>query len=153
MATKDNLVNIGIVADSQKIAASSKEDISAMKTIAVLKLLFIPATFVAVSSVSSQLRGIYLVASDRPLMGTFTEALFDWDADIGDSIIKARFKYHWAVTLRLIFIVVLPWSMILLIPSNHWLSRQPKSSQNASLADWDLDSVLDNDSSRSLADD
>jgi Mg2+ and Co2+ transporter CorA len=49
MAAKDNITNIGIAADSKKIAAASKKDSSAMKTIAVLTMLFLPATFVAVS--------------------------------------------------------------------------------------------------------
>jgi hypothetical protein len=50
MAAKDNIVNIGLAADSKEIAASSKKDSSAMKTIAVLTMMFLPATFVAVSS-------------------------------------------------------------------------------------------------------
>jgi Mg2+ and Co2+ transporter CorA len=50
MAAKDNIVNIGLAADSKQIAAASKRDSSAMKTIAVLTMLFLPATFVAVRS-------------------------------------------------------------------------------------------------------
>jgi hypothetical protein len=49
MAAKDSIVNIGLTADSMEIAAASKKDGSAMKTIAVLTMFFLPATFVSVS--------------------------------------------------------------------------------------------------------
>jgi hypothetical protein len=50
MAAKDSIVNIGLAADLKEIAAAPKKDGSAMKTIAVLTMFFLPATFVAVSS-------------------------------------------------------------------------------------------------------
>ena len=48
MSQKDNLVNIEVAADSRKIAQASKRDSSAMKSIALLTMVFLPGTFVAV---------------------------------------------------------------------------------------------------------
>ena len=49
MAQKGNLVTIALAADSRQIAAATKKDSSAMKTIALLTMIFLPGTFVAVS--------------------------------------------------------------------------------------------------------
>ncbi len=48
MQQKDNLTDIEVAADSRSIAQASKRDSSAMKTIAVLTMVFLPGTFVSV---------------------------------------------------------------------------------------------------------
>ena len=48
IAQKDSKVNVEVARDSKEIAAESKRDSSAMKTIAVLTIIFLPGTFVAV---------------------------------------------------------------------------------------------------------
>jgi hypothetical protein len=149
MAAKDNLVNIGLAADSKKIAASSKKDSSAMKTIAVLTMLFLPATFVAVSSSIQEVQ----LPLTRIFQALFAMPLLDWDAKNGSSVFKARFKYYWAVTIPLTFILILVWSLILLLPWKRWVLWQDSRSETSSLRSRGLDSVLDNDSSRSLVDD
>lgn len=49
MAQKGNMINIALAADSKQIAMATKRDSSAMKTIALLTMIFLPGTFVAVS--------------------------------------------------------------------------------------------------------
>ena len=51
IAQDENTLNRGIAEDSRQLAEASKRDSSAMKIIAFLTALFLPATFVAVSSV------------------------------------------------------------------------------------------------------
>ena len=48
MAQRDNKLNIEIARDSKSIAVEGKRDSSAMKTIAVLTIVFLPGTFIAV---------------------------------------------------------------------------------------------------------
>jgi hypothetical protein len=49
IAQEDNSLNYSLAADTRRIAAASRRDSSAMKTIAVLTTVFLPGTFVAVS--------------------------------------------------------------------------------------------------------
>lgn len=49
IAQRDSLRNIEIGKDTKEVAAASKRDSSAMKTIAVLTMIFLPGTFVSVS--------------------------------------------------------------------------------------------------------
>lgn len=48
ISQRDSNINISIAKDSKKIAAATKRDSLAMKTIAILTLIFLPGTFVAV---------------------------------------------------------------------------------------------------------
>lgn len=50
MTQKDSKVNIKLAATSATIAKETKKDGSAMKTIAILTMCFLPGTFLAVSS-------------------------------------------------------------------------------------------------------
>jgi hypothetical protein len=50
MQQRDSLVNLEVARDSRRIAQASKRDSSAMKTIALLTMVFLPPTFVAVSA-------------------------------------------------------------------------------------------------------
>jgi Mg2+ and Co2+ transporter CorA len=47
MASRDSLTNIRIAVQSTKIAQETRRDSFAMKTIAVLTMLYLPATFVS----------------------------------------------------------------------------------------------------------
>jgi len=49
MQQRDSLVNLEVAKDSRRVAQASKRDSSAMKTLAVLTMVFLPATFVSVS--------------------------------------------------------------------------------------------------------
>lgn len=48
IAERDNKVNISVAEDSKKIAAAAMRDSSAMKTVSMLTLIFLPPTYVAV---------------------------------------------------------------------------------------------------------
>jgi len=52
MAQKDSKVNIGLAETTTIIAKESKKDSSAMKAIAILTMLFLPGTFLAVNTFS-----------------------------------------------------------------------------------------------------
>ena len=88
MAQKDNLVNISLANDSRRIAAASKRDSTAMKTIAVVTMFFLPGTYIA---------------------ALFAIPVFNWDAGPNVSILSSRFWYYWATTLPLTAIVLLIW--------------------------------------------
>ena len=49
IAQEDNSLSYSLAADTRRIAAASRRDSAAMKTIAVLTAVFLPGTFVAVS--------------------------------------------------------------------------------------------------------
>jgi hypothetical protein len=52
IAQHNNRLNIEVACDSKSIAEASKHDSSAMKTITVLTIVFLPGTFVAVHVIS-----------------------------------------------------------------------------------------------------
>ena len=49
VAQSDNLLNQGIAADSKEVALASQRDSTAMKAIALLTMVFLPGTYMAVS--------------------------------------------------------------------------------------------------------
>lgn len=87
MAQKDSKVMM-------ELAADSKKDSSAMKTISILGMFFLPGTFVA---------------------AIFAMPVFDWDAT-GTAIVKPGFKYFWAVSVPLTALVLLSWAIVTLFP-------------------------------------
>lgn len=88
MAQRDNLTNISLANDSKRIAAASKRDSTAMKTISILTMLFLPGTYIA---------------------ALFAIPVFNWDADPGTSVVNYRFWYYWATTVPLTALVLLSW--------------------------------------------
>ena len=89
MAQRDNLTNISLASDSRLIAAASRRDSSAMKTIAVVTMVFLPGTYVS---------------------ALFAVPLFRWDAPPGQPVVvQDRFWYYWAVTVPLTVAVLLLW--------------------------------------------
>ncbi|KAI9724846.1 MAG: hypothetical protein M1812_000122 [Candelaria pacifica] len=67
---RDNRINISVAADSRRIAAASKRDSSAMKTISVMTIVFLPGTFMAVSSPWPALSSHFQNASTSSLQVT-----------------------------------------------------------------------------------
>lgn len=53
ISQQDNRINLSVAEDSKKIAAAAKRDSSAMKTVSMLTLIFLPGTFVAVGCLFS----------------------------------------------------------------------------------------------------
>jgi Mg2+ and Co2+ transporter CorA len=76
---------------NRDIAASAKRDSSAMKTIAIMTMLFLPATFFA---------------------ALFSMPSFDWEEP---KLIQARFWIYWAFTIPTTALVFLVWIIM-----NNW---------------------------------
>jgi hypothetical protein len=154
MTAKDSLVNIGLAADSKQIATATKKDGSAMKTIAVLTMVFLPGTYVAVSLLEAADQEANANNELTKLQALFAMPLFNWDAENGSSVLTARFKYYWAVTIPLTFVLILIWSLLLLLPWRRWIptawDTRRSGGDSSSTSSSDLGSGLDNDS---LADD
>ena len=90
-------VGIAVAEDSRTLASASKEDSTAMKTIAAVTIVFLPGTSVA---------------------ALFAMPLFEWDA-VGDSkVVSNRFWIYWAVTIPLTFLTLLFWVL--------WTKRQAR---------------------------
>lgn len=125
MAQKDAKVNIELAKtltflakaskeDSEAmrvIAVESRKDTSSMKTIAVLTMLFLPGTFLA---------------------AIFALPFFDWDSD-GSPAVKAEFKYYWAITLPLTFLVLILWTLATILPWRKWLPKNESHSTQPEL--------------------
>ncbi|KAF2691700.1 hypothetical protein K458DRAFT_482429 [Lentithecium fluviatile CBS 122367] len=74
---------------SRTVAANSKRDSAAMKTIAVVTMFFLPPTFVAT---------------------LFSMSMFNWGTEgSGAGLTSAYFWVYWAVAIPLTFLVVLVW--------------------------------------------
>ena len=94
---QETRVAIAVAEDSRTLASASKEDSTAMKTIAAVTIVFLPGTFIA---------------------ALFAMPLFQWDA-VGDSkIVSNRFWIYWAVTVPLTFLTLLVWVL--------WTKRQAR---------------------------
>ncbi|MCJ1371249.1 hypothetical protein MMC20_002464 [Loxospora ochrophaea] len=86
---KDNMTNLEVAADSRSIAQASKHDSSAMRSIAVLTMVFLPGTAVAT---------------------IFSMPFFQVQNGQGQSgLVANQFWIYWAVTVPLTFVVLLVW--------------------------------------------
>ncbi|TGO70473.1 hypothetical protein BELL_0721g00050 [Botrytis elliptica] len=79
------------------IAIDTKRDSKAMKTIAILGMVFLPGTFIA---------------------SVFAMPVFTWTPD-GSMIIQKGFGYYWAVTVPLTLIILVAWAVSMVIPHRH----------------------------------
>jgi hypothetical protein len=130
MAAKNSKANLIIAETSTVIAKASKEDSSAirtiaveskrdgsaMKTISILGMIFLPGTFIAVSSLSFLI--CMLLTSSEAI---FAMPMFNWDGN-GAPIIGAGFKYYWAVTIPLTILVLATWAMGMFLPWKKWIT-------------------------------
>ena len=97
ISQQETRVGIAVAEDSRTLASASKEDSTAMKTIAAVTIVFLPGTSIA---------------------ALFAMPLFKWDA-VGDSkIVSNRFWIYWAVTIPLTFLTLLFWVI--------WTKRQAR---------------------------
>lgn len=81
IAQKEAKVGIAVAQDSRTLASASKEDSTAMKTLAAVTVVFLPGTFVA---------------------SFFAMPLFEWNA-------VGHFWVYWAVTVPLTFLTLVVW--------------------------------------------
>ncbi|KAH9983884.1 hypothetical protein F4779DRAFT_632557 [Xylariaceae sp. FL0662B] len=85
---EDSAIHAELADASRRIAEASKRDSSSMKTVAIMTMAFLPATFFA---------------------ALFSVPSLDWD---GDSVIKNNFWIYWAFTLPATGIVFLLWLLL-----------------------------------------
>ncbi|CAN9376029.1 unnamed protein product [Alternaria sp. RS040] len=88
------------------IANTTKEDSYAMRTIAVMSIVFLPGTFVS---------------------SFFSMDMFDWQAPKGASVVSFRFWIYWAVTAPLTVMVVLIWFFWLRTHKKHEIEGRKDS--------------------------
>ena len=93
------------------IANTTKEDSYAMRTIAVMSILFLPGTFVS---------------------SFFSMDMFDWQAPKSASVVSSRFWIYWAVTAPLTIVVVSIWFLWLRTHKKHEVDGQKDSTLAAS---------------------
>ncbi|ORX98194.1 hypothetical protein BCR34DRAFT_548229 [Clohesyomyces aquaticus] len=88
MAVLQGLLSHEDAIQGKRLAVATKEDSSAMKTIAVMTMLFLPGTFFA---------------------ALFAMPLLKWD---GSQVIQNRFWVYWAFTLPATALVFLVWKVL-----------------------------------------
>ncbi|MCJ1404063.1 hypothetical protein MMC11_007288 [Xylographa trunciseda] len=88
VAREDSKANTDIARASRSIALASQRDSASMKTIAVLTMAFLPATWVA---------------------ALFAMPLFNWRAAPGDPVLQGYFWIYWAVICPLTTAVLFLW--------------------------------------------
>ncbi|KAL4904162.1 hypothetical protein BDW74DRAFT_32677 [Aspergillus multicolor] len=76
---------------STRIANTTKNDSYAMRTLALMSVVFLPATFIA---------------------SFFSMDMFDWHASDGNSIVTPRLWIYWAVTTPLTLLVAVIWLVL-----------------------------------------
>ncbi|KAF2728631.1 hypothetical protein EJ04DRAFT_556623 [Polyplosphaeria fusca] len=88
VAQRDNRDNRNLAEISTEIAITTKDDSFAMRTIAIMSIIFLPGTFVA---------------------SFFSMSMFNWQASKAEPVVSSRFWIYWAVTLPLTIAVFLGW--------------------------------------------
>ena len=88
IAQRDTRENLRVASISKNIAAITKDDSFAMRTIAIMTVAFLPAT--AISSI-------------------FSMSMFDWQASAGSPVMSNRFWIYWAVAAPLTLAVLSLW--------------------------------------------
>lgn len=95
---------------SARIAAFTGRDSTSMKILAFITTLFLPGTFVAVSSDLYYERrvGTYNMLEQT----LFSMNMFDWQQDpASGSVVSPRFWIYWAVTVPLCFLTLSGWAI------------------------------------------
>lgn len=111
VAQRDNKDNLKLAKISTEIASVTKDDSFAMRTIAVMSILFLPGTFVS---------------------SFFSMSMFDWQAPEGGSVLSSLFWVYWAVTVPLTLAVFSVWRFWLHQHKDHDKQR----SRRQGVADW-----------------
>ena len=100
---RENIIN-------QSIQAATRRDSYAMKSLAVMSMIFLPGMAVAVShEVLPQLvsRSLLLIPSTQAV---FETSLFNWQAQKAGDILSNRFWIYWAVVIPLTATILSIWS-------------------------------------------
>ncbi|KAI0168631.1 hypothetical protein BJ166DRAFT_261172 [Pestalotiopsis sp. NC0098] len=91
ISSEENRISRLVAEESAKVAISSKRDSMAMKTVAVLTMIFLPGTFVA---------------------AFLSMPLFEWNADTGGYPSSTPFHWvYWVITLPLTIALTIGWRL------------------------------------------
>lgn len=90
ISQQETQLSISVAEDSRMLALATKDDSTAMRTLAAVTIIFLPGTFVA---------------------AFFAMPLFHWETapTAGHSIMTRQFWLYWAVTLPLTLVTVGSW--------------------------------------------
>ncbi|CAO2657302.1 Nn.00g034280.m01.CDS01 [Neocucurbitaria sp. VM-36] len=89
IAQDENRLSRSVAQKSEMIAAASKKDSAAMKTLAVLTTVFLPPTFVETF---------------------FSMTMFDWGSEASGTAVTSRYLWvYWAVAIPLTVLVLITW--------------------------------------------
>ena len=111
-------MSVEVAKDSKSIAAASKRDSSAMKSIALLTMLFLPATFVSVQYHDPEVlrkrkdkkKKEALIINHMSRQTVFAMPILDWNADRASAVVTQHAWLYLAVTLPLTVLVLIVWS-------------------------------------------
>ncbi|KAK8087681.1 hypothetical protein PG997_002642 [Apiospora hydei] len=114
ISSEENKISRFIAEENSKVALSSKRDSMAMKTVALITMVFLPGTFVA----------------------TFLSMpLFDWNADTGGTPSSSPFQWiYWATTMPLTIAFMVGWWVWWKLEDRKWdeeLERAKEENQRA----------------------
>ncbi|KAF7506031.1 hypothetical protein GJ744_012278 [Endocarpon pusillum] len=116
IAQEDNSLSYSQAADMRRIAAASRRDSSAMKTIALLTSVFLPGTFVA---------------------AIFGMNLFEFSSQERTLVVSKSFWLYWAITVPLTLFV-----MVILIIWFHWSQKMEDQRKDEEEAPFGKEKVL-----------
>ncbi|KAF7507242.1 hypothetical protein GJ744_010800 [Endocarpon pusillum] len=107
IAQEENRINHSVAVDNAMIAVASKKDSSAMKTIALLTILFLPATFVATF---------------------FSMSIFDFSPSGGSRPVMSPYMWvYWTITIALTATVLLVWRIWWKVEDRNYQTRFEKA--------------------------
>ena len=98
MALEEGRLSTELAASSKEIAEASMRDASAMKSISVLTMVFLPATAVA---------------------SIFSTPFFDWNGDNSKMDVRG-FHLFWIVSIPLTVAVLLTWILVVNLNWSAW---------------------------------
>ena len=107
IAQRDNKLNLTISRASKTLAMSSKRDSSAMKTLALLSMVFLPGTAIAVRIYNI----IFMNVTDIK-QSFFAMPFFNMTVDVtGNTSLETRpqFWIYWAITIPLTLLILALW--------------------------------------------
>ena len=90
ITSKEARLNLAIATENRALVSATKEDSTAMKTLAIVTVLFLPGTFVS---------------------ALFAVPLFQWDASGKDRVISGRLWIYWAIAIPLTLMIFIPWAI------------------------------------------
>ncbi|KAH6655913.1 hypothetical protein BKA67DRAFT_562158 [Truncatella angustata] len=111
ISSEENRTSRFVAEESAKVAIASKRDSMAMKTVAVLTMIFLPGTFVA---------------------AFLSMPFFEWNADTGSYPSSTPFQWiYWAITLPLTIALMVGWQVWWKMEDKLWNTELDEAKKEA----------------------